>query len=427
MACRILIIYEKMGMGHLRMARILEEILNREDVEITTVAGSDLLGTSDVNTAVRLWNFFINRNWIRAADIIINFAARLVALPLSEVMRTAAGIRKVEELKPDLIISTADLYNRGLGTYAAKRGLPFFIFITEISVFIDLVSPKATHLCYFKETCRAVRSYDFSRSYFSYNLDDNAPRRQKAAYVIRFFHDYILKGLVNPIFRNPGRPLPQLNEARCLAVGPLAEKRFFQTYDPDGLREKHGIPPGETVLAASGSLGGRFLLEVVQALELSFPRPLNLLVMCGSDSGAYRRLLERKGSHNRLNVLPFPFTPCFDELLEISDCVIIRPSAGIFIESLIKKTPVVTVGPATSNDQGALSIIEAYRVGRVCRVRGLAKAVEEVLDHRSYFRENIDKLLAGYPASWEEKRTMIRGLVLPAENMEGMTDAGGNR
>lgn len=420
LATRILIIYEKMGMGHLRMARIIEEMLRREDVEIIIRAGSDLLGASDIQTVVNVWNYFIRRNWIRSVDLLINFACRLLVLPVGEITHSTASF---EEIDPHIIICTADVYNRRLGALAARRGIPFYIFITEISIFIDLVSPHAVHLCYFEETCRAVRSFDFSMTYFRCGLDHTAAWTRKAAYVLRFYYDYILKGYKNSIFRDPGQTLPRLNEARCRAVGPLAERKYFTAGDAASLKKKYGLPDGaDTVLAASGSLGGRFLFDVLRSLRDAGPRLLNLLLMCGNDRETYQQALAFR-STGGLNILPFGYTNEFDEFLEMADCVVMRPSAGVFMESLIKKKPVITFDLATSNDKGTLSIVRQYQVGEVCgNIRELAAAVNTVLEHKNFYRKNIERLLDLYPTTWEEKKTLLRELVLQ-ERMRGI---GGN-
>ena len=78
---RVVILYEKTGMGHLRMTRILEEILQKQsDVEVICCAGSDLLHSTSVETLVELWNTLIRKNRIRTV-------AKLIAIKHKPVRR----------------------------------------------------------------------------------------------------------------------------------------------------------------------------------------------------------------------------------------------------------------------------------------------------------------------------------------------------
>jgi hypothetical protein len=174
---RILIVYEKMGMGHLRMANILADMLGGEDVEIIVRAGSEIVETSDVSTIINMWNFLIRKNLIRTCDFLLNYFTRIVALPIVETKQTTLFFNQLEKIKPDIIVSTADGFNKALGGYAEENNIPFYIFITEISTFIDLICPYATHICYFNETPEAIRNYDFDMEYFSHKLNKATTRR----------------------------------------------------------------------------------------------------------------------------------------------------------------------------------------------------------------------------------------------------------
>lgn len=417
MSSRVLIVYDKLGMGHLRMANILKSILQENNTEVILAAGSDLLETSDIKLSVSLWNYVIRKNWIRTANIAINYIARIIFPVIGEITHSKHLFEEIDKLKPDIIICTVDVFNRSLGNYAQRHNIPFYIFITDIAIFFDLVHPYATHIIYFQETANAVRNIDFSRIYFREKVDEYSPFRARMSFLFGNYAEFLLKG-ISSLYRNPQQLLPELNQAEYLCVGPLAEKKHFAVKDRINLKQKYQVPSGvDTVLLASGSLGGKLLQDVIDRLESHCNRPLNLLVMCGHDEGLYQKLNHFQKHNSKLNILPFAFTNDFDEFLEIADCAIIRPSAGVFMESLIKKTPVITFALVADNDRGSLTIINKYQVGKVCRhYSDLVQCIDIILDNKKQYQKNIDKLLSAYPKNWEEKSLVLKELIMKQQN-----------
>lgn len=413
---RILIIYEKMGMGHQRMANILKDMLEGEDVEILVEAGSDIQQTNDVYTVVKLWNYFIRKNLIRACDVIVNFGLRMLVLPFMEANQDEVFIQKLDMIKPDIIISTADGFNKAIGGYTSVRNIPFYIFITEISTFNDLVNPFATHICYFDETPEAIRSYNFENAYFSYRLDEETTFLEKVKYVVRAYNDFVFHGRSNSIYRNPNKKLQRMNNAKCEVIGPLAEKKHFIPKDQEEMIEKLQLPKGrDNVILVSGSIGGKFLLEMVKSITTACTRPLNLLVMCARDREVYGEIIKcRETNANALiNIMPYEYINNFDEFLAAADCLIARPSAGIFIESLLNRTPMITFEVATSNDKGTLTMINKYEIGEVCSgKKDVVASMEKLLKNKEQYRENMNKLLSGYYETYEEKKAALRSIIL---------------
>lgn len=234
---KVLIVYEKMGMGHRRMADILEDILKEENASIIKCAGSEMIGDTSINIIVKLWNFLIRKNLTKTADMLLNFILRIFILPFIEVSSTSAYHEKLQEINPDIIICTADGFNKAIGSYAKEKGIPFYIFITEISIFIDLVNPYATHLCYFNEVGEAIRNYDFSKTYYSYELNKETTFLEKIEYILKYYKDFVIYGYKNSIFRNPQYNLKQNNDAKFKVIGPLAEKKHFKEKDINKIKE----------------------------------------------------------------------------------------------------------------------------------------------------------------------------------------------
>lgn len=423
---KILIIYEKMGMGHQRMANILKDMLDGDDVEIQVKAGSDIQETNDVYTIVKLWNYFIRKNLIRSCDVLVNFALRMLILPFMEAKQDEVFIEKLDRIKPDIIISTADGFNKAIGAYTSVRDVPFYIFITEISTFSDLVNPFATHICYFDETPEAIRSYDFDNAYFSYRMDDETTFLEKAKYVFRAYNDFVFHGRSNSIFRNPNRKLERMNNAKCEVIGPLADKKHFIPKDHDEMAKKLQLPEGrDNVIIVSGSIGGKFIFEMVKNIATSCTKPVNLLVMCARDKTVYDRVIEYSKTNNNemVNIIPYEYINNFDEFLAAADCLIARPSAGIFIESLLNQTPMITFEVATSNDKGTLTMINKYEIGEVCSSKKeVVTAMEKLISNKAKYRENISMLLSQYYKTYEEKEAALRSIILEGVPLRAHTE-----
>jgi hypothetical protein len=409
---KILIVYEKMGMGHLRMANILEDILADNDVEIIKYAGSELIGTSDVEVIVKMWNYLIKRNWIWIADIMINFLARILALPIAEVTETGKFLEKLNEINPDIVICTSDEFNKILGTYTKQRDIPFYIFITEVSIFIDLVHPRAKHFVYFDETGQAIRNYNFNWTYYSDEINIETKLWGKLKYIFGTYNDFVVHAYKNSIFRNPNKVLKENNNSNYIVIGPLAEKKHFIKVNKVEVKKKYNIPENaDTVLIASGSIGGKFLLNMVNIICKGYNNPINILVMCGEDKITYEKLTNFDSNNELVNIIPFAYNPNFNEFLTAADVVIARPSAGIFIESLINKVPEITFRNATSNDKGTLTMIEKYKIGEVAEnPKNLLKSLILVLNNKELYKANIDKLIGHI--DYQDKRILLRKEIL---------------
>jgi hypothetical protein len=414
---KLLIVYETMGTGHLRMANILEDMLGDESVEIVKETGSVLSRSTGADLAVNLWNYMLKKNWIHLLDSLVNFTLRILMLPISEVGSTASMMDSLDKIAPEIIICTSDCYNKILGQYAFEHDIPFYTVITDIAIFIDLVSVHSTHIVYFPETAQAIRSYDFKLAFYNCAINQSTSLGQKVSYVLKYYRDFVLLGYKNSIYRNPNRRLAVENQASCQVIGPLAERKHFQKKDASRLKESYGIPTDRpTVLVVSGGNGGGFVMDMVQVICNDYHLPINLLAMCGHDQALLNRLVEMKDQYHDVNIIPTGFTDHFDEFLAMSDCLVFRPSAGIFMESLLNRTPSVVIAPALTNDAGTLMIMEKHGTGEICQGKdGLAACMDKVLENNQFYRDNIQKLMKDYPQSYDQSKIYLRQLILGPE------------
>jgi UDP-N-acetylglucosamine:LPS N-acetylglucosamine transferase len=152
----------------------------------------------------------------------------------------------------------------------------------------------------------------------------------------------------------------------------------------------------------SGSIGGRFLLKATKAL-CHQPEPgLNLAVICGNDTETLGKLRHlREGNHPH-EILPFGYVDNCDEILAVSSCAVIRPSAGTFNECMISRTPVICRAHTASNDQGAVELIKRHGLGETYQDEGEIPAlVRRILEHKSEYIGHINAFLSHYPADYE--------------------------
>lgn len=166
-------------------------------------------------------------------------------------------------------------------------------------------------------------------------------------------------------------------------------------------------------MIVSGSIGGRFLFKITDVICKKYDKPLNLLVMCGKDKKIYEKIKKYKNYNKNINIMYFGYTDRFDEFIAASDCVIARASAGIFIESILNKTPEITFRRVTSNDRGAITMIEKYGLGEVCDDDSeIIDKLNKILQNKEMYKNNIDRLLLRYSNTYEEKKNLIRSIII---------------
>jgi len=412
---KILIVFERFGTGHLRMARILYAILAKEPgVDVSMLAGNELLGESRTPFTARAWNFFLRNNYIFCADAVLNFAARLLLLPAAETLLAPRFYQALDEWAGDVIISTADVYNKALGTWAGERKKDFFIFLTDISIFLDLTHPRATHLVYFDETHSAVHSYDYAAAYYAHSLGRHIRFAEAARYIAAYMRDYLLPLSRHSIYRSVDNHYLPRNRAVVHSTGPLAEEKHFFDLDRVAIREQVGLHTArEIVVLLSGGIGGRQIGQLVRRICSEYRSPIDLVAICGNDKTTYARLQAFACRNPHVHLVAHGFRDDLELFLASADCVIARPSAGVFMETLIHRVPMLAYGRTLTNDAGTCSMIEKHSLGRVCREEaGLSEQLSMILADRNAYKENIEKLLSQYPKSFHEKADLLRRIIL---------------
>lgn len=408
----IVIIYENMGMGHLRMARIIGDALVAGGHQARLIPGSELVDDKSVYLINRIWNQFIKNNWIKSVDLLLNFLGRVTILPTYETIYYRRFSRRLDELKPDIVISTADVYNKALSEYAEERGIPFYLFITDCSIFYDLASPQAIHVCYFPETAQAVRALNFDTTYYTVPIRSISNMLESCKYVLNCWRDILIGKQI--VFQNVDAMPPARNNARTHIVGPLVPLQHYERRDRAAIRLELSIPADQdTVLVASGSIGGKIIATIVEQLCRTYPKPLTILAMCGNDHKLLDRLRVYRPPRPAIQLLPYGYQADFGKFLAASDCVIARPSAGLFTEAIRYCVPLIVMAPMPSNDKGTAVLIQKYQAGKVCQhPRDIADMLNHILQKKNHYLAHLERLRAASSQSYAEQSERLRAIIL---------------
>ena len=342
-----------------------------------------------------MWDFLVRKNLIGAADYLLNGAARYGVLPVLDAADVAKFHARLEELQPDMLVSTADAVNKALGSYAELHEIPFFIYISDFGLFPDLIHPHATHLCYFEETAALFRGANLNRTYFTTPIYPETNTRKKAAYVLGCYRD---------LFRQKSPASGKIATPRFMATGPWAEKKHYHAdaSQAEGLRGRIN-PDYPTLLVASGGIGGRLVGQALRHLAKGLATPANLLIMCGRDEKLAGRIARNAHKYAPHNVIVNGFIDDFHHYMDAADIVVARPSGGVVIESLIQRKPLAVIGRVPSNDADVLPILTGAKAAEICPyLDALPGVVSAMLGRLPEYACHLDAFMNRYPADFEE-------------------------
>jgi len=409
---KVLIFYIETGTGHKKVAKTIAKILKEygeNKFEIIQVSATQLTPSKEMDIIEWIWNFLLKKNMLKTAEFLYNFLLRLVILPFLDITIGPSTTKKIDRFNPDIIVSTAAGWNKALNDYCQKKQIPFYIFITEaFPHFTDTIGKDATHLCYFKESCSVAKSYDLNLPYYSKPIYLETKTKERIKYLLNHFYTFFIRGHKNKIFRPLGEV--QKNNVKCVAVGPLADKKFFIPLDKNLIKEKLEIKNNfSTVVIMSGGIGGSFILKNAITIKKKYEGNLNIIAMCGNDIKCYQKLKKySKDKNSRINIIPLKFVDNVNEILSLADVIICRASSNTFIESLLSKTPVMASSLTTSNDDGCLEMITKYQLGKIFKNQNqLITSLKKIIKNKEKYKNNIISLFEQYPTDYQGRKKII--------------------
>jgi processive 1,2-diacylglycerol beta-glucosyltransferase len=139
---------------------------------------------------------------------------------------------------------------------------------------------------------------------------------------------------------------------RIAVTGMPIERKFLRTLDRGALRQRFGLMPDRPVVlvmaGAYAMLGG--VGDVVRVLA-RFPRPLQVLVVCGFD----RRLTEQVRAQTAQAPHPFQvfgYVDNVEELMAVSDLLITKAGGVTVSEALALDLPMLIYRPIPGQEEG---------------------------------------------------------------------------
>lgn len=419
---RVLVVHSRAGRGHLATAEILAGILVGDPaVDVRLMAGEDLElpdpedpGPIGEHRMVALWNLLIRRGWLRLADVLFNHLLRIVLFPFL-LLGAGHGIRRrVAEMRPDAIVSTADMYSRPLGDAARDLGVPFTVMPCEFSVFADALHPDAEYLCRFEETCSAIGRFDLDTPYFGTRLDTLDGFASGLRFLGAWFRTYGLRRLEPLLYQPAGGSGPRRNNLRCHVVGPLGPPA---STGPPGPTASPDLP---SIIVASGSIGGHHVTSSVDALIAEPALHARITALCGHSEAAVATLRSRSGIPGRIELEVEGFLDDLHGRLHRASLLVARPTAAFFVDAILADLPVLVPARATRNDMGTIDLVRRWGVGETyARDDDMATMAVRMLTRLDYYRSNLRRLRSRYPEPREIVAERVRGIVWRAIPVDG--------
>ena len=406
---RVVVVYERAGQGHLAAAEVLRATLEADPaVEVVLKDGAELEGDrAGDNPLVALWNWLIRRGWFRLADLILNHWFRVAIFPLLSVSSALPRVKsRLKAMRPDAIVSTADAFNRALGDAANEIGVPFTVLPIEFSIFADMMHPDAEYLLYFEETARAIRRFDLTTPHFRFVIRDNATVREKMIFLFRWFRTYGVRRTEPLLFQGAGGDAPEANTLSCHVLGPLREaSHHAPVVEP--ARDRRPV-----ILVASGSLGGRFVSLAVGKL-LAMPHlNADVIALCGRDRSLIHKLQALKPASETIGLECCEYVNDMPARLRRASVLVARPSASLFLESILAGVPMLIPAKATKNDSGTVDLTRAWRIGETYNDDDeIPATLARMLSNLGEYRARLKDLRMRYPEPRANVEARIRSVV----------------
>src|SRR3990167_1324744 len=392
----LVIVYENTGSGHKKLAKILREYLTKEGVRITLTTTSHLLEEKR-NLFSDHWNVLLRSSWIYLADVWLNFFSRVILLPFYYSLYDKAMFRGLDKLKPDMVISTADV-NRLIGSYCKHKNIPFFVFISEGVIFVDMLHHHATHVTYFHETEQAVKHTPKTR-YFKQDITPSTTWIKRIYDITYLLFRYTVGYVKTPYLLHYRENLKINNDLKTKIMGPLREKVFYMKKESDTIKKQYDIAEDEyCILVSNGGLGGNIIPKIINSIKNKYvdTHKLNLIAVCGSDQMLYAKICGIQ-STPKIRITPLPSLKSLADLYHIADCSIGRGTAGILMDSVVSQTPMIVLKKVTTNDYGTLDIIKKYKIGEIAdSIEHIPNILNQVLQKKDQYQVALKKLFDAY-------------------------------
>lgn len=227
----------------------------------------------------------------------------------------------LENLAPDLLVSTYYAFNGPLEQYAQRHNVPFINVISD---------PRTFHPLFVAEGAYA-------------NLVFDQPAVELAQEYNPAAHTEIAGWFVRPDFQQP------LSKTKA--------------------KQQLGLDPNKlTFFIASGSEGSNLVMKILPAL-FTIKEELQVIIACGSNktllrsADALAHFLAQRRSGSMLQTLGY--TPDIAPYFHAADLIIGKAGPNTLFEAVATHTPFMAISHIAGQETGNLEIIREYRLGYV--------------------------------------------------------------
>jgi len=356
---KFLFLYLTTGAGHISTARVLKEQILKQnpDAEVVMANGFDR-GNIFGKVGFELLYFWATNFFHGLFPLIYDIAQhRLFVTLISKIMRfhTVHYLKKViKREKPTDIVS----FHYALSTFAKSAVVRLH---KKINVTVMVTDPFTVPHVWF---------WDRSLDYFVYSEE---AKRIGVSQKVPESQIKVVPFVMNPKYLEP-----------------------FGREDIIALRKKRGFDPDKkVVLLVGGGDGLPGAVDIVNKCVLRRAK-FAIAVVCGKDMGKYAYLESLSRLYPRLDLHVYGFVDYLDELIKLSDCVVMKAGPATLIEALSCRKPIIISRYIHNQELGNMRFAVQNKVGWfIQKPAKIYDKIEELLSDQGFadrMAQNFDRL-----------------------------------
>lgn len=356
---KFLFLYLTTGAGHISTARVLKEQILKQnpDAEVVMVNGFDkanILG----KVGFELLYFWATNFFHGLFPLIYDISQRRFFVTLvSKLMRfhTVHYLKKVfKREQPTDIVS----FHFALSPFAKSAVIRLH---KKVNITVMVTDPFTVPNAWF---------WDRSLDYLVYSEE---AKQTGIAQKVPAEQITVVPFVMNPKFQEP-----------------------FDSKDILALRKKHGFDQSKkTVLLVGGGDGLPGAVDIVNKCVLRKAR-FSIAVVCGKDMGKYAYLESLKRLYPKLDLHVYGFVNYLDELMKLSDCVVMKAGPATLLEALSCRKPIIISRYIHNQELGNMRFAVQNKVGwfiqKPAKIYDKIEEIFEDNDFDSRMAKNFDAL-----------------------------------
>lgn len=373
---KFLFLYLTTGAGHISTARVLKEQILKQnpDAEVVMVNGFDkanILG----KVGFELLYFWATNFFHGLFPLIYDISQRRFFVTLvSKLMRfhTVHYLKKVfKREQPTDIVS----FHFALSPYAKSAVIRLH---KKVNITVMVTDPFTVPNAWF---------WDRSLDYLVYSEE---AKQTGIAQKVPAEQITVVPFVMNPKFQEP-----------------------FDSKDIWALRKKHGFDQSKkTVLLVGGGDGLPGAVDIVNKCVLRKAR-FSIAVVCGKDMGKYAYLESLKRLYPKLDLHVYGFVNYLDELIKLSDCVVMKAGPATLLEALSCRKPIIISRYIHNQELGNMRFAVQNKVGwfiqKPAKIYDKIEEIFEDNDFDSRMAKNFDALKIDADSSKIAKLLLDKG------------------